>query len=407
MARLRRRYLRTWRESPPSARGPGQLLIKALIRPGSAARDAWRAARTDGRAAEALGGVSPARQALQMYRLRLAYGIEPNVYYWSRAYEPGRAVVGRYAVRSLMSLRLGRLIIKAVRAAHGHASINLFYDKREFPEWAARHSLPAVPILGVWAAGRRVDDGAHEWPHTDLFSKPTDGSGGKGVRRWRYDDGSWRDSSGTRYSAADIDAALTAQLAEGPYAPKADGVLDRAVILQPALDNHPAMRGLTPGGLATVRIVTLWWLDGRTEALAAALRMPVGDAIADNFHLGGLGAPVDLETGRLGPAVTKALAPHARQTHHPTTGRPIEGEVLPDWQAALALAHRAHEAFPVRMPVVGWDVALTGGGPVLIEANGIPGTDLMEYPSGVPLGATQWAVCVDAYLSAVDAGGTP
>ena len=50
------------------------------------------------------------------------------------------------------------------------------------------------------------------------------------------------------------------------------------------------------------------------------------------------------------------------------TGVRTEGLALPDWEAARALVLSACKAFlPVR--TLGWDIALTPGGPVAIEAN--------------------------------------
>jgi len=73
------------------------------------------------------------------------------------------------------------------------------------------------------------------------------------------------------------------------------------------------------------------------------------------------------------------------RTHHPDTGAPIEGRVLPFWPETVALACRAHAAFLPRV-IVGWDIAITSGGPVLIEGNGAPGIDLLQRAYREPFG---------------------
>jgi hypothetical protein len=67
---------------------------------------------------------------------------------------------------------------------------------------------------------------------------------------------------------------------------------------------------------------------------------------------------------------------------HPVTGAPTVGVQLPEWDAVLALVSRAAEAFaPLR--AVGWDVAITDGGVVLLEANAW--WAISSYPDGSSL----------------------
>jgi hypothetical protein len=49
-------------------------------------------------------------------------------------------------------------------------------------------------------------------------------------------------------------------------------------------------------------------------------------------------------------------------------GQPVAGRVLATWPALKALAMAAHRAFPHRI-LVGWDLASTVDGPVLLEGN--------------------------------------
>ncbi|HTN98325.1 MAG TPA: sugar-transfer associated ATP-grasp domain-containing protein, partial [Nordella sp.] len=72
-------------------------------------------------------------------------------------------------------------------------------------------------------------------------------------------------------------------------------------------------------------------------------------------------------------------------THHPDTGAAIEGRVLHFWPETIALACRAHAAFAPRV-FIGWDIAITSNGPVLIEGNGAPGIDLIQRAYREPAG---------------------
>ena len=171
------------------------------------------------------------------------------------------------------------------------------------------------------------------------------------------------------------------------------------VILMPLLHNDARIAPLTTGALSTVRIVTYRLPGGPAQFLVATYKMATGGAPADNFHFGGMIAPVDPDTGRLGPALRRqgrALVPVER---HPDTGALIEGHQLPHWEAARALALRAHDAARA-VPSLGWDVALTPDGPVLIEGNLYSNPDIAQAPTGRPLTDTPYLAALNAHLRA-------
>ena len=58
-------------------------------------------------------------------------------------------------------------------------------------------------------------------------------------------------------------------------------------------------------------------------------------------------------------------------------GAAITGTKLPQWDEVRELAARAHRAFSDRV-LVGWDIAITPDGPVIVEGNGSPDLDIMQ-----------------------------
>ena len=57
-------------------------------------------------------------------------------------------------------------------------------------------------------------------------------------------------------------------------------------------------------------------------------------------------------------------------THHPDTEVAITGEVIPDMDKIVELVTRAHLKMAPRVPLIGWDVALTEEvGMCLLEGN--------------------------------------
>jgi hypothetical protein len=107
--------------------------------------------------------------------------------------------------------------------------------------------------------------------------------------------------------------------------------------------------------------------------LYAVLRLALAGGAADNFRGGLSGNGLVNVVPREGRLETLKLArPGAYGFVHtpvvPGTGTQVEGVRLPHWDAALDLVSRAAPAFlPAR--TLGWDVALTPRGAVLVETN--------------------------------------
>ena len=62
---------------------------------------------------------------------------------------------------------------------------------------------------------------------------------------------------------------------------------------------------------------------------------------------------------------------------------------LPDWDAALELTRHAHLAFD-EFDIVGWDVAFTQKGPVIVEGNTASCVNLLQRPLDLGLAATRF-----------------
>ena len=151
------------------------------------------------------------------------------------------------------------------------------------------------------------------------------------------------------------------------------------LVVQRRIRPHPTLEPLTSGALPTVRALTILDEDGWPEIVAAVFRMSTGkNRTVDNIHAGGLACAVALREGVLGLASN--LGSDARlgwHSHHSTTGAPIQGKRLSFWSEVKALAERAHEVVEGRL-VLGWDIAITEHGPIIIEGNRGPDMDLMQ-----------------------------
>lgn len=137
-------------------------------------------------------------------------------------------------------------------------------------------------------------------------------------------------------------------------------------LIQAKVRQHPVLSDLHETSLNTTRIITLLRTDGNIDVLAAVFRIGVGSAEIDNTHGGGIVASIDPENGTCGPAVSQSTI--RRMARHPDTGHQIEGFVIPQWNSMKEAVCNAHRRLPFARSL-GWDVALSESGPVIVEVN--------------------------------------
>ena len=192
-----------------------------------------------------------------------------------------------------------------------------------------------------------------------IIYKPLDGNRGKGVEAYNI-------------SEENADEVYN-ELITFPA-----GVVEQYVV------QHPAMSTLSPASVNTLRIVTISsntqqvTPDGKKMDIAyVALRIGGGTSIVDNFHSGGMVAAVDLETGKL--ATSAADMDGNVFEKHPMTGTVIKGFQVPHFQEAIDMVKKACTEKNIE-GYLGWDVAITEEGPMLIELNVVPGVVLLSMP---------------------------
>lgn len=152
---------------------------------------------------------------------------------------------------------------------------------------------------------------------------------------------------------------------------------DNRMFLEELIIQHKKMNNLCASSVNTIRIMT-FVNNGRSEILYAALRVGNGVNDVDNFHKGGMGVSIDTKEGKLkGCAVDKDLNEFKM---HPTTRTYFNNFELPYWKETKKMVLDAAKVNQ-NIKVVGWDVAITKNGPVLVEGNRRPGFDLIQVLS--------------------------
>jgi Sugar-transfer associated ATP-grasp len=384
-ARVHKHYLRAvWRERGLLGKA-GLLLALIAWPPIVLAMIVWSTI-LNGSAIRRMSGKSVLRQAVEQLWFAARHAMLPPWYYMFEMFDPAQqAKAPHYIHRFELKNGLLQILRRGVPAKRRTPTQN----KIAFLKRCAKADIRTLPNLAILKAGKlQIQSGTRAQLFAqDLFVKPSRGRGGEGAGLWRHSTEGYRLQDGAPLSPEQ----LVQHLAE---------VSKRTTLLvQPRARNHAALADLSNGALCTARIVTMRTESGGHEAVCALFRMAVGDnRLVDNFHAGGIAAPIDVATGTLGAATDWGLRPrHGWKTHHPDTGGQIEHRVLPLWAETRALAERAHAAFDDRH-IIGWDMAILSDGPAIVEANGGPDTDMHQRVSCEPLGNQRFGALMAFHL---------
>lgn len=268
--------------------------------------------------------------------------------------------VGREVEKSVPvnELRRARDRSNRIPGQNGTSYACLLEDKLVFSRYARAlgHSIPTTLALVtadhiVWLPQRKREPLAYLWDSDrilDAFCKPVHGSKGADVFPLTASNG---------IISVAGDSVTEEELSE---------ILRSGFILEQRIVQHETLAALHPQSLNTMRVVTIRSSQGPT-VLVAALKIGTGGRSIDNYDKGGLLAEVDSVSGRLtGIAYSKRL-PSPLSTH-PDSGVPFADFQIPFFDEAIAAVCRLHDDIDA-IHSVGWDVAITSSGPVILEGN--------------------------------------
>lgn len=330
-------------------------MFRSVLRAVTSSRTTLRLA---GDSAAQRSGKSRARQAIEMLGLR-ARGYNADDYYTLRLYEH----VARHASppisrREFSQIRL-RLNPRHVEVVAFNKWVQCLYFEALGIRVPRCHGL-YHPSRGVTREGQPLTTlaevrGLVRRHAGSVVFKPLDASSGQGVMVLASYDGTTDRlvrASGTSEPLEALFARLGAH---------ADGW-----VIQERVEQHPLLAKINASSVNTVRLMTLVAESGEVGVIGAVLRMGVGHSEIDNTEGGGIFAPIELDHGTLAHATSQ----FGRSDHdvHPDSGARIRGMTVPHWKAVREVATRAHRLLPFPR-TLGWDIAVTLDGPVIIEVN--------------------------------------
>lgn len=265
------------------------------------------------------------------------------------------------------------------------------HNKLEFDRHLRAHGIPTIPTLAIIATPSvNSEDGIpngwvlSNWQEiastlpAQLFFKLINGAHGAeafcSIRR----DGKW--VLGTKMaSTEELHSYCIERIGKGA-----------GWIIQPLINPHADLIPvMASGALGTLRVTTYLAADG-PRIMLPLLKLTTKGNSTDNFSQGTTGnmvAAVDMETGCLSPGRRSRfnVRPHIESVDvHPDTGHQISGLKVPHWPEVKELLLRAQAVTP-EPRTMGWDIAITDEGPVVVEANSIYSTDIIQvaYDRGI------------------------
>lgn len=261
-------------------------------------------------------------------------------------------------IRERESIPLQIDLVRHLRRHGPRATLDVLDSKAAFASACAAHGLPHPTAILV-PGGEVHATQCAQWPAMPLFLKPDKGNRARDVAVLDHAEAE-REEAGEYVLHAGKAAQQTGPLPD-LVRRHAKG---RDFVVQPLLENHHILRAAFGRRLMTLRVVTGKIAGGDANALSALAEIALdeGRPLAEKHLI----LPVDLSGGHV---IAPAAGPVDKSNIHPLTGRDIGGQAVPEWRVLKELAERTHDSIAPDLALVGWDLAVTEGGPILIEGN--------------------------------------
>ena len=150
-------------------------------------------------------------------------------------------------------------------------------------------------------------------------------------------------------------------------------------IIEDWIMQHESISNIYSEAINPIRVITILQ-NGDCNILHSTITIAKDGDIA-KVGRGGMVAPIDPGNGRIKfPAQDGAGRIYES---HPVTGTRILGFEIPYWRDIVAMVDKASKVIP-QIGYVGWDVAVTAQGPILIEGNHNPGYRYQQMPAHLP-----------------------
>ena len=147
------------------------------------------------------------------------------------------------------------------------------------------------------------------------------------------------------------------------------------------IEQHKEINKIHDKSVNTLRIVSLITSENHPEIISVFMRFGVGNSVVDNASSGGFVVGVNIDEGTL-KDTGHYLSDYggAKIKKHPDSGFIFEGFKVPYFKEACEEVLKGVKVIPDRF--IGWDVAITPNGPIIVEANSSPHLQISNIVNG-------------------------
>lgn len=152
---------------------------------------------------------------------------------------------------------------------------------------------------------------------------------------------------------------------------------EKLTIIEAFIEQHPVLSNIYPHVVNTIRIHTMRGKEGIKIVLLPILHVASnGEENSINSEKDRYDIFIDIQSGRLWDKAFRLLKPLNITTYgesfHCDTGTIFGDITIPYWDEVKAMVIDA-ASYITELAYIGWDVAITPDGPVIIEGNAISG----------------------------------
>ena len=186
-----------------------------------------------------------------------------------------------------------------------------------------------------------------------FIAKPVDGSQGQGIKVY-----SAPSCVGGGYSSLSNECSLGKQY-----------------VLEEFITQHSELDAFYDKSVNCIRVITVLQ-DKKVNILVANITFGSEYEIA-NASYGGITCEIDVDSGVI--ISDGGQFGHILFSVHPYSRKKFIGFQIPFWQEVIEMLEAACQVVP-EVAYVGWDIAITPEGPVIIEGNTSPGYTYFQIP---------------------------
>jgi hypothetical protein len=249
-----------------------------------------------------------------------------------------------------------------------HRLADILANKLTFIEHFSRGGFPVPRLLGYNNAERLYLNMGEKWTATDI-TRRADFAGALEalMARWEIEQVFVKKIHGSggkdafKVTRADLKAG-----SEGTHS----AIARDYYVIQEVVEQHPSLAVLNPDTLNTMRIDTFKEPGKPPEILSGFLRVGGAGNYVDNVSQGGVWVGIHLHDGTLKEFANKRFYGGTGVKtfrNNPINGLAFGGFQIPMFENVKRTVLEAADYIPTAL--LGWDVAVSPAGPILIEAN--------------------------------------